>query len=72
MTAYNIYQCLNIMLDNYMDSILLKEDPTELEKKDYEYIKYWRPSEPDDKVISILKNIQIEIGDKGPIGEKGE
>lgn len=72
MTAYNIYQCLNIMLDNYMDSILLKEDPTELERKDYEYIKYWRPSEPDDKVISILKNIQIEIGDKGPIGEKGE
>jgi len=72
MTAYNIYQCLNIMLDNYMDSILLKEDPTELERKDYEYIKYWRPSEPDDKVINILKNIQIEIGDKGPIGEKGE
>lgn len=72
MTAYNIYQCLNVMLDNYMDSILLKEDPTESERKDYEYIKYWRPSEPDDKVISILKNIQVEIGDKGPIGEKGD
>lgn len=72
MTAYNIYQCLNIMLDNYMDSILLKEDLTELERKNYEYIKYWRPSEPDEKVINILKNIQIEIGDKGPIGEKGE
>lgn len=72
MTAYNIYQCLNIMLDNYMDSILLKEDPTEQERKDYDIIKFWRPSEPDDKVISILKNIQIEIGDKGPIGEKGD
>ena len=57
MTAYELYCCLNTELDNYMDSILLKEDPTELERKNYEYIKYWRPSEPDEKVIDILKNI---------------
>lgn len=71
MTAYNLYSVLNQVLDSYMDSILLKEDPTEAERKNYEYIKFWRPSAPDNSVEEILKSISFEIGDKGPTGEKG-
>lgn len=71
MTAYNLYHILNEVLDAYMDSILLKEDPTEAERKNYEYIKYWRPSEPDPFVKDILNSISFEIGPKGPKGEKG-
>ena len=71
MTAYSLYCVFNQVLDSYMDSILLKEDPTEEERKKYEYLKYWRPSTPDDEVEKILKSISFEIGDKGPTGEKG-
>ena len=71
MTAYNLYCILNQVLDNYSDSILLKEDPSEAERKNYEYIKYWRPSVPDSSVKNILTSISFEIGDKGPTGEKG-
>lgn len=71
MTAYDLYRYLDAVLNVYSDSILIKEDPTEIEKKNYEYIKYWRPSEPDDHVKNILTSIEFTIGDKGPTGEKG-
>lgn len=64
MTAYDLYRYFNAVLDIYMDSILIKEDPTELERKNYEYIKYWRPSEPDSSVKDILSSIQLPTGEK--------
>ena len=71
MTAYNLYCVLNQVLDAYTDSILLKEDPTETERKNYDYIKYWRPSKPDVEVEKILKSIVFETAPKGEPGEKG-
>lgn len=64
MTAYDLYHYLNIILDGYMDSILIKEDPTELDKKNYEYIKNWKPKEPDYLVKDILTSIQLSFGEK--------
>ena len=64
MTAYDLYRYLNAVLDVYTDSILVKEDPTELERKNYEYIKYWRPSEPDELVKDILTSIVLPTGEK--------
>ena len=49
MTAYDLYYFLNNAIESYIDYILLKEDPTDEERKNYERIKYWRPSEPDDE-----------------------
>ena len=57
LTAYDIYRYLESALDYYMDSIAIQEDPTEEERKDYECIKYWRPSIPDQKVKEILSSI---------------
>ena len=64
MTAYDLYRYLNAALDVYTDSILIKEDPTETERKNYEYIKYWRPSEPDELVKNILTSIVLPTGEK--------
>lgn len=64
MTAYDLYRYLNAVLDVYSDSILVKEDPTEIERKNYEYIKYWRPSEPDLLVKNILTSIELPSGEK--------
>lgn len=64
MTAYDLYRYLNAALDVYTDSILLKENPTETERKNYEYIKYWRPSEPDKLVKNILVSIELPTGEK--------
>ena len=64
MTAYDLYRYFNAALDVYTDSILIKEDPTELERKNYEYIKYWRPSEPDELVKNILTSIVLPTGEK--------
>lgn len=64
MTIYDLYCYLDAALNVYMDSILIKEDPTEEERKEYEYLKYWKPSEPDEKVINILKSVQLTSGDK--------
>lgn len=64
MTAYDLYRYLNAVLDVYSDSILIKEDPTEIERKNYEYIKYWRPSEPDILVKEILESIKLPTGEK--------
>ena len=71
MTAYDLYHYLDIVIECYLDSILLKEDPTEKERKEYEYIKYWRPSKPDAEVEKILKSIVFETAPKGEPGEKG-
>jgi hypothetical protein len=57
MTAYDLYRYFEAALDFYMDSIAVKEDPTEKERKQYEYIKYWRPSSPDEEVKKILESI---------------
>lgn len=64
MTAYDLYRYLDAALNVYTDSILLKEDPTESERKNYEYVKYWRPSEPDSIVKNILSSIELSSGDK--------
>ena len=65
MTAYDIYRYLDAAITLfYTDPILLKEDPTELERKNYEAIKYWRPSEPDELVKNILTSIVLPTGEK--------
>lgn len=64
MTAYDLYRGLNFLLDAYMDSILIKEDPSESEKKNYEYIKNWQPKEPDYLIKDILTSIQVPSGEK--------
>ena len=38
MTIYDLYCYLDAALNVYMDSILIKEDPTEEERKEYEYL----------------------------------
>ena len=58
-TAYDLYRYLDSALDFYMDSIAIKEDPTELERKQYELIKFWRPSTPDVDVKNILKSLVL-------------
>ena len=58
-TAYDLYRYLDSALDFYMDSIAIKEDPTELERKQYELIKFWRPSRPDVDVKKILENLVL-------------
>ena len=63
LTAYNLYCYLESALDFYMDSIAIKEDPTDEERKQYEYIKYWRPSQPDKEVKKILES--LVLNDKG-------
>ena len=57
LTAYDLYCYLNAALDVYMDSIALQEDPTEEERKHYDYIKFWRPSTPDEEVKKILESL---------------
>lgn len=63
MTAYDLYCYLDAAIDLHQDAILLKEDPTEQERKDYDMIKFWRPSDPDVDVKNILKSIIIPTGD---------
>ena len=70
MTIYDLYCYFNAALDVYMDSILVKEDPTEKERKEYEYIKYWRPSQPDEEVIKILKSVELTSGEKNKSEQK--
>lgn len=62
MTAYDLYSYLNAAIDFYMDSIAIKEEPTEQERKQYECIKYWRPSQPDSEVKSILESLVLTEG----------
>ena len=69
MTAYDLYRYFESALDFYMDSIAIKEDPTEEERKKYEYIKYWRPSAPDGEVKKILESI-VFAGKKENESEK--
>lgn len=71
MTAYDLYHYLDTVIECYLDCIAIKEDPTEKERKEYEYIKYWRPSKPDVEVEKILKSIVFETAPKGESGEKG-
>jgi hypothetical protein len=47
-----------------MDSILIKEDPNEVEKKNYEYVKNWLPKEPDYLMKDILTSIKVPTGEK--------
>jgi len=57
MTAYDIYKYLDAAIEFYLNSIAVKEEPTDEERKQYEYIKYWRPSQPDVEVENILKSL---------------
>ncbi len=63
MTAYDLYRYLDAAIDLHQDAILLTEDPTELQRKDYDMLKFWRPSVPDVDVEKILKSIVIPTGD---------
>ena len=53
-----------------MDSIVLKEDPTDEERKKYEYIKYWKPSTPDDEVKKILESLVFSHKDEQENNDK--
>jgi len=60
MNCFDIYRFLSAAINSYMDSILIKEDPTDNEKKQYEELKYWlSAAEPNDKVVDILKSLEI-------------
>lgn len=63
MTAYDLYRYLNAALDLHQDAILLLEDPTESQRKEYDILKFWRPSTPDTDVKKILESIVIPTGD---------
>lgn len=63
-TAYDLYRYLDSALDFYMDSIAIKEDPSESERKQYELIKFWRPSVPDVDVKNILENLVLGNNNK--------
>lgn len=69
-TAYDLYRYLNAALDFYMDSIAIKEDPSESERKQYELIKFWRPSEPDIDVKNILKSLVLNNNKETDESEK--
>ena len=64
LTAYDLYRYLDSAIEFYMDSIALQEDPTDEQRKQYEYIKYWRPSVPDIEVEKILKSLVLGNKDK--------
>lgn len=63
MTAYDLYCYLDAAINLHQDAILLREDPTEQERKDYEMLKFWRPSVPDVDVENILKSIVLSTGE---------
>lgn len=71
MTAYDVYNYLDALIEYYLDCIAIKEDPTEKEREQYEYLNYWRPSKPDAEVEKILKSIVFETAPRGEPGEKG-
>ncbi len=64
LTAYDLYRYLDSAIEYYMDSIAIQEDPTDEQRKQYEYIKYWRPSVPDAEVEKILKSLVLNNKDK--------
>lgn len=64
LTAYDLYRYLDNAIEYYMDSIAIQEDPTDEQRKQYEYIKYWRPSVPDTEVEKILKSLVLNNKDK--------
>lgn len=64
LTAYDLYRYLDSAIEYYMDSIAIQEDPTDEQRKQYEYIKYWRPSVPDTEVEKILKSLVLNNKDK--------
>ena len=57
MNCFDVYKILDNALESYLDSIALLEDPTDNQRKEYELIKFWKPSSPDDKVEEILKSL---------------
>lgn len=59
LTAYDLYSYLNTAVEFYLDCIAIKEDPTESERKNYEYLKDWSPSKPDKKVKEILESLVL-------------
>jgi len=64
LTAYDLYRYLDSAIEYYMDSIAIQEDPTDEQRKQYEYIKYWRPSVPDNEVKKILKSLVLNNKEK--------
>jgi len=71
MTAYDLYKYLDAAMEYYLDCIAIKEDPTEKEREQYEYLNYWKPSEPDDEVKEILRSIVLINKEKqGNVEEK--
>lgn len=72
LTAYDLYRYLDVAIDFYMDAIAIKEEPTEEERKKYEYIKYWRPSTPDTEVKDILNSLVFSDKDNKQKDESKE
>ena len=71
MTAYDLYKYLDAAMEYYLDCIAVKEDPTEKEREQYEYLNYRKPSEPDDEVKEILRSIVLINKEKqGNVEEK--
>ncbi len=60
MSCFDVYRILFGAINSYMDAILIKEDPTDAERKEYEELKYWIDSaKPNDMVIEIFKKLNF-------------
>ena len=61
MNCFDVYRILFGAVNSYMDSILLKEDPTDFEKKEYEELKYWiEDAEPNEEVKKIFTTLSFK------------
>jgi hypothetical protein len=63
-TAYDLYRYLDAAIEYFLDSIAIKEDPTKEEREQYENMKFWRPSTPDDNIKEILESLVLSNKEK--------
>lgn len=70
MNCLDIYNILFNAVNAYMDSILIKEDPSDFEKKEYDQLKYWtKDIQPNEEVKKILTSLTFK--ESGNDQEKG-
>ena len=61
MNCFDVYRVLYHAIDSYMESILLKEDPTDNERKEYEDLKFYlRSIEPNDRIEKVMKTLYFQ------------
>ena len=61
MSCLDVYNILFNAVNAYMDSILIKEDPTGFEKNEYEQLKYWiKDIQPNEEVRKILASLTFK------------